>query len=530
MSRKIEIFAAKPKKKEGYLSKIFVIGRNIRFRFLHNILGMVVAFFLFPFIVRHTGHELYGVYLMVMTVTGYFGLLDLGVMSALIKYVSEYNGAGDTEAISKILNVSFSFYVFIGLVTALFLFGCSIYIEHFFSIEPKNLLITKQLFTIAAISSLLTWPLGTFRGTVQGLNLWDIEAMVNMTVQTLTAISAFFVFTAGYNIVVYIILSQTFNVFGCMTFYILSKKKFPFLLIRFPCLEVKTFKLIFKFSSFMFLSSLVSIFLWQVHNVVIGYFISLSAVTIYAVAYNIQNNFRTINSAIGAPSFTIASAMEGSGDYSGQRTLVFKGTKYMSSVFLPIVLIMFFFAEPFINYWMGPGFQESVLPARIIILFYLFQGIIEPATGTLSAKGVVEKPFYITMLTAFINIVIAISLIKIIGISGAALGLTLSMIFVACPLSLRISLKKLKISFSEYFNKSVKGNLLLYLFVIVFSNILLKFNYPKNIYFTLFEMAIIFIISLGFYYLLLLNNDEKKEIRMLVGIERFYTKESFLGK
>jgi O-antigen/teichoic acid export membrane protein len=493
---------------------------------LNRILSLIITFFLFPFIVRQTGQELYGVYLIVMTVTGYFGLLDLGVMSALTKYVSEYNGVGDATAINRIINASLSFYVLIGLIAALFLFVSSMYFDRFFSIETQNLTLVRQLFIIAGVSSLLTWPLNTFRGTVEGLNLWDVEAVVNMTVQILNALSAVIIFTTGYGIVLYFLSSQILNILGCITFYLVSKKKTPFKIL-FPYLDVKTFKFIFKFSSFMFLGSLISIFLFQIHNFIIGYFISLSAVTIFAVAYNIQNYFRYINSAIGAPPWTIASEMEGRRDYDGQRTLLFKGTKYMSVVFLPVVLITFFFAEPFINYWMGPGFQDSVLPAKIIILFWLFNGTIELAAGMLSAKGIVKEPLYIQLVVAITNIAIGLALIKIVGVTAIALGLTLSMIFIGAPLYLRMSLKSLKVSFAEYFNKAVKGNLFLYLFVAVSSYVLLKFWYPNNVYFTLFEMAAIYLISLALYYFFVLNKDEKVEIRRIVGMEVLFTKVNF---
>ncbi len=502
------------------LSSISIIGRNIRFGFLNNILSIIVAFFLFPFIVRHTGQELYGVYLLVMTVTGYFMLLDLGVGSALTKYVSEFNGVGDLEAINRIINASLSFYVIIGFIAALFLFGCSIYFSRIFRVETQNLVLVRQLFTIAAIYALLTWPLSIFRLTVQGLNLWDIDAIVNMAVQLLNVIMAIVIFTSGHGILLYFISSQALNILACVVFFLISGKKVRFK-ITFPYLDLKTFKIIFKFSSFMFLSSIVGIFIFQVHNFIIGYFISMSAVTIYAVAYNIQSYFRTINSAIGSPPYTMASEMEGRGDYYGQRMLVFKGTKYMSAVFLPVVIIMFFFAEPFINYWMGPGFQESVLPARIIILFWLFNGTITSAMNMLTAKGIVKTPFYITILVALTNIVIGVSLIKFIGINAIALGLTLSMIFIGAPLYLRLSLGSLSISFKEYFTKAIKGNLLLYLFVVTLSFVVLTYCYPKNIYVTFFEMATIYLVSLALYYTVLLNEDEKSDILRLAGIDQF---------
>ena len=502
-----------------------MIGRSIRFSFLNNILSIIVAFFLFPFIVRHTGQELYGVYLLVMTVTGYFGLLDMGVGSATIKYVSEYNGANNTEGINKIINASLSFYAVIGLIASFFLFLCSFYFNRFFNIDMQNLALARQLLTIAAISSLFTWPLSVFRLMVQGLNLWDIEAMVNMAVQTLNALLAIAIFTAGYGLMLYVIVTQAFSIIACIIFFLISKMKISFK-ISFSCLDIKTFKIIFNFSAFMFLNSLISIFIFQIHNFIIGYFISLSAVTIYAVAFNLQSIFRNINSAIGAPPYTMASEMEGRGDHNGQRLLVFKGTKYMSAVFLPVVLIMFFFVEPFIQYWMGPGFRESYLPAKIIIIFWLVNGTITSAVNILPAKGIVKKSFYITIFIAIANIAIGISFIKFIGITAIALGLSLSMIFIGAPLYLKLSLESLKISFKEYFTKAIKGNFILYIIVAVLSFIVLRNCYPKNIYVTIFEMAIIYLISLVFYYIIVLNQDEKTEIRKLAGIEKLYTKTS----
>lgn len=501
------------------MSHIRVIGRNISFIALSRFVAVVVSFFLFPFIVSYVGKEIYGVYLIVMTITGYFGLLDLGVMSALTKYVSEYNGKGDEQTIKKIINASFTFYVLIGCIIALFLFACSLYFDLFFAVHSSNIEIVKQLFTVASIFALFVWPLNTFRGTVQGLNLWDVDATVNILTQILNALATLILLFYGYNIVELLIATQVLNVLAGICLWYISRKKVN-LKINFPYIDVDTFKLIFNFSFFMFLSSLINIFLFQIHNILIGYFISMSAVTIYAVTHNIQNYFRYINSTIGAPPWTIASEMEGRCDYEGQKKLLFKGTKYASAVFLPIIMIMLFFADPFILYWMGHGFQESILPTRIIILFWLLNGTSEIAVGMLSAKGIVREPLYIQLAMALFNIVIGISLINVLGITAVALGLTLSMVFIGFPLFLRLSLRSLNIAFKEYFTKSIKCNIWLYLFVIISSFIALRYFYPVNIYFTLCEMAFVYFLSLVFYYFVTLDKVEKGEIIYLIGFDR----------
>jgi len=501
------------------MSNIHIIGKNLRFMVLNRIATVLVSFFLFPFIVRYTGQEIYGIYLIVMTVTGYFGIFDFGVMSALTKYVSEYNGKGDIKRINSIINASFSFYVIVGVIVAIVLFFIAEYFTFFFKINLENVPIAKKLFTVAAISALFVWPSSTFRGTIEGLNLWSIEAIVNMCIQICNLITAFMVFNLGYGIILFFGCSQLFTILGNTAYLIVSKRKCR-LSFKFPYYDQNTLRHIFSFSLYMFLSSLLNLFLFQIHNIIIGYFISMSAVTIYAVAYNMQNYFRSINSTLGGPPWTVASEMEGKGDIDGQRKLLFKGTKYMTAIFVPMVLIVFFFAEPFIKYWMGPGFEESVLPTRIIILFWIFNSTLEIAAGMLSAKGVVKKPLYIQVWVAITNIIIGISLIKYIGISAIALGLTISMGCIAFPFLLRLSLNNLNVKIREYFDKAIKENLKLYGLTIILSFLTINIFYPKNMFFTIVEMSAIFTLVMSvLFYFISLDQAAKTEIKQLIGVE-----------
>ncbi len=501
------------------MSKARTIGKNISFVVLGRIVTMVISFMLFPFIVSHVGKEIYGVYLIVISVTGYFGLLDFGMMSALTKYVSEYHGKKDFNGINKIINASFSFYVAIGIIISFLLFLSSIYFNHFFKVNPVNIPTIKNLFVVAALSSLLIWPLSTFRGTIQGLNMWGSDTAVNIGNQVLLALATFFMLSGGFGIVQLFIAMQVLIVASNVIFLYMARRRTG-IHILFPYTEINTYKFIFNFSFFMFLSSLTAIFLFQMHNIIIGYFISMSAVSVYAVAYNLQNYFRVINSTIGGPSWIVASEMEGAYDYERQKQLLFKGTKFMSAAFLPIIIIVFIFAEPFINYWMGPSFGESILPARIIILFWFFNGTSELATGMLSAKGIVRPVFIILFMAAIFNLLISICLIKVLGILAVALGLALSMIFVAFPLYLRLALITLKVTFNEYFLKSIRVNLRLYLFTVILSIGTLIWRYPKNFFFTFFEMGLLYVISLGVYYFGLLDSSEREDVKRLIGLNR----------
>src|SRR3989339_18456 len=196
------------------MSKIRIIGRNITCLAANRVVIMLVAFFLFPFVVGRLGKEAYGIYAIVMTITGYFGLFDMGVASALTKYVAEYKGKNDELMINKIINVSFFFYLIVGIIVFAGLFFCSAYGDRFFKIIPENCATVKTLFLVASVFSFFIWPLNTFRGVMQGMHLWDRDAAINTIVQVLNAAGTVILLSGGYGVISLLMLSQSLMLLG----------------------------------------------------------------------------------------------------------------------------------------------------------------------------------------------------------------------------------------------------------------------------------------------------------------------------
>jgi len=491
----------------------------MRLTAMNRAVTVLVNLAILPFIVRHVGKDVYGVYTIVLTVTGYLGLLDFKIMSALTKYVAEYTGKGDQDRVDRIISASFSFYVLVGIAISLMMLACGHWFTDFFQVGAENREIVRRLFLVAAATAVLMWPSSTFRGVAQGLQLWGADSLVNIIAQLANALGAVMLLKSGRGIVELLLLSQSLTILGNLALFLVSRGRARFRL-RFPCLDMDTYRLIFSFSMYIFISALINIFLFQVHNLIIGHFLSLSAVTVYAIAFNVQSIFRTINGSLGGPPWTIASQMEGQGDFAGQRRLLFTGTKLMSAMFVPVVVIMLFFVKPFILTWMGPGFEESVLPARIIIFFWLFNGTSELAGSMLSAKGIVREPMFISAAVAAANMVIGVSLIRPLGVTAMAVGLSASMVLVGFPLVMRLSLRSLAVPFSEFFNRSVRPNLPLYALAAGFCGLAFRFAYPANLIATLAEMAAAYGLALSAYYFLMLSPEERAEVHKLLGLER----------
>jgi len=71
--------------------------RNVLANWTGYAVGVLVNFFLSPLIVHHLGASAYGVWTLLVTLTAYLGLLDLGIRSAVTRYVARSESQGDHE-------------------------------------------------------------------------------------------------------------------------------------------------------------------------------------------------------------------------------------------------------------------------------------------------------------------------------------------------------------------------------------------------------------------------------------------------
>ena len=194
-----------------------IISNNIKYSAISQAVVFIITFFLFPFIVSHVGKEVYGAYLLVMTFTGYLGVLDFGVGPAVVKYVAEFTGRGDNRGAKKIISASVSFYFVIGLFSAVILFALSFFFGYIFKIGIANKEIMQQLFWVAATASVFVWTGRIFDGVLQGFQRYGLLAINNILFSILTGISAYIIFTNNLGIVlqiaygiIYIIIRSNF--------------------------------------------------------------------------------------------------------------------------------------------------------------------------------------------------------------------------------------------------------------------------------------------------------------------------------
>ena len=98
--------------------------------------NILMGVFLSPFILHRLGDTAFGVWVLILSVTGYYGIFDFGIRSSIIRYVSKYTATRDVEEVSRLINSAMFTYTGVGALSMLVtLLGC-VYVARLFHIQP----------------------------------------------------------------------------------------------------------------------------------------------------------------------------------------------------------------------------------------------------------------------------------------------------------------------------------------------------------------------------------------------------------
>src|SRR6516225_10692966 len=93
------------------------IFKNVGSSWISLGVSILVGVFLSPFILHRLGDTAFGIWVLIFSVTGYYGIFDLGIRSSVVRYVSKFTAVDDIEDLAKLIKTSLFTYTCIGALS-----------------------------------------------------------------------------------------------------------------------------------------------------------------------------------------------------------------------------------------------------------------------------------------------------------------------------------------------------------------------------------------------------------------------------
>ncbi|HYK39576.1 MAG TPA: oligosaccharide flippase family protein, partial [Candidatus Eremiobacteraceae bacterium] len=144
------------------------------------IANAAVGFFLTPYVLHHLGDEAYGLWILTVTCVGYYGLLDIGVRSSILRYVSRNQALGNRETVNEVIATAFYYYLLACAIIIIAAFVSVGPVCRFFSISEDLQSPFRALYLLAGAVQGVTLPLVVFAGSLEAAGRFDQMYMTNV--------------------------------------------------------------------------------------------------------------------------------------------------------------------------------------------------------------------------------------------------------------------------------------------------------------------------------------------------------------
>lgn len=386
----------------------------------------IISFFLSPFVVHHLGNSAYGLWVLVASLTGYLGLLNLGVRATVTRYVAGFYAESNDDETNAVTSSAFVIFLIAGLLAVLISVIIAVFVMPLFKIPITYQFAGRIIVVVAGFNVSAALVTGVFSGVLAALHRFDLMNIIEAGSGLLSALVVVLVLSAGKGLIALALVNFLFAFASGLVYAWAAFRTYPALSIRLSKCDLEHIKLIFSFGIHSFLLQLSFNVIFHTDSIVIGAFLSVGLVTYFTIAANLMNYSRMLISGISTTMTPRASALEAMGQTSEVQLLLLKATRLATLVMLPIALTFILRGSSFIRLWMGPEYGErSGHVLWILSLALMFVAGDQVATAIMLGISAHKTVVLMVCIVALLNLSLSIVLARTMGILGVAWGTTL---------------------------------------------------------------------------------------------------------
>jgi O-antigen/teichoic acid export membrane protein len=399
------------------------IARNVLFNWLGTIANMAVGFFLSPFILHRLGDVAFGVFVLANSVVAYLGLLDLGMQSSVLRFVSKGHTKGDHEGASDAISAALWVRLQVSALALLLSAGIAVVFPHLFKVPADLASEARKAILLIGLTTALSMSVGVVGGVISALNRYDLQNYVSLLQTAIRVGGVVFVLRTGHGIVGIALSELVAAVVGNLLLVWIARRLYPELRIQLKKPRRETLRQIWSYSFYAFLTTIAVQLVYQTDNLVVGAFVSASAVTLYAIANNLCRYSTQVVSSMGGTFVPAASTYEAAGDTASLLMLYKNGTRATLMISLPILITFIVRGPSFIGLWMGPEYAHSSGIVLIILSIALFFSYANRTAGAIAFGVEKHKTTALWSIGEGVaNLALSILLVHWYGIYGVAIG------------------------------------------------------------------------------------------------------------
>jgi O-antigen/teichoic acid export membrane protein len=394
--------------------------------------NVVTGIFLSPYILHRLGDTAFGLWILIFSITGYYGLFDLGIRSSIVRYVAKYSATNEQEELNRLVNTAMFSYTGIGVLAMAITLIAAYYVNSIFRLPADFVSSARWLLLMAGTAVSLGFPLGVFGGILEGLQRFYL---LNFTTMSSTLIRVVLIVVAlrhGRGLLTVALITVSMPLLSGL---INAAAVFRHLNLRLGLQHVSRSSLrrIASYSGTTFMIIVAGRLRFKTDAMVIGTMVSAAAVTYFTIGSRLVDYASEVVSSLAQIFVPMSSQSQAQGDLDALRKIFVVGNRACSFIIFPITAILTILGKSVIEAWVGPKYVSASYPVLLVLLYPTTLMLAQSASGrTLWGMAKHRTWAWVVLAEGIANLTLSIILVRPYGIMGDAIGtaipLTCSMI------------------------------------------------------------------------------------------------------
>ena len=395
--------------------------KNAATSWLSLLANLVVGFFLAPYILHKLGDDAFGLWILIFSVTGYYGIFDFGIRSSIVKYVAQFAAKGEDENLTRFINTSLftnsCIAVFLLLLTGLGTW-C---VGSVFHVSPALLGPARLLFLMVGAALSLGFPLGVFSGVLEGLQQYLWGNLTQIVSSLLRALLIILALGQGRGLLTIAFITVMLPLLASTCHVLIVRLLLP---IQFGTrfIDRATFRLMSRYGSTTFVSMVAGQLRYKTDAVVIGIFLTPSAITFFSIGSKLVDYTRAVVEALAWVFTPMSSHLDAKGDLNGLRKILISGNRACALIAFPICVALIILGKSLIYVWVGPKYLTSFAILALLVVPQTLDLAQATSPRILYGMNRHQRLSLVRVVEGIANLVLSIVFVHYYGIIGVALG------------------------------------------------------------------------------------------------------------
>jgi O-antigen/teichoic acid export membrane protein len=384
--------------------------------------NVLVGLLFTPFLVRTLGKSEYGLFMLVGSLISQLGVLDLGLSSSAVRFLTRYRALKDRQGEENILAIFCLVYSAVGCAMA----GAGAYLLYLLprllhetaSVNDRET--AQVLFLILLVNLVGTILFNGISSTLISYERFVLLRSLDLGARLLAPLVSVGFLLSGFGVVAVAGVSAAVN----MT-VVLIKVIYAFRVLKlFPVihkLDRTQIGEVLSFSGSVFVSVIVEQIYWKLDILLLGSMMGTIPVAIYSIGSSFHKYFMSFGTAISRVLVPkVVCEVETGASPEELTSLLVSASRKQASVLLLLLSGLILFGREFIHLWVGPDFDlayfvmlANLIPFTADLIGNLRNVILEVTGFNWYRSG-------LRLVLALFNVAATIPLISMYGIVGAA--------------------------------------------------------------------------------------------------------------